>query len=435
MLTGGEAELEPNIIYLGYLSALPARISAPHVVNLYCCLSGPLEGVPEFVDDSAYKNVNLIVLPNVDDVFATFNMVNQPVVQDLAHHDHMRDLVNALFSDQGLQYLVDTAYRILNNPIIVTDMSNAHLALALGEHPDKDPDSILARLWHDSEENQAPNMEAIEYDKKINILQILRRRTSPYVYRHEILKHRVMTSLVLVHGAEIAKVTMIEHHHPFGLGDSFLFASLVRYVGQELSKYIFYHNNKGRSRSYFLMDLLNNLNMAPKAISRRLASIDYRIQDSMFLGIFRQRNILTHNFQALDMAFVADKIAAPVLSGHLYAVSNDELVVLFNFKDGQEWAAPSLKLLTRYATQFDCLWGMSNIFHSLEEIHTAYSQARSATELGNQYFFIHEICPTRLVVFFSHISTIAMLEVCGKNQPLDLFIDPTVLALKSYDDT
>lgn len=434
LLTGNETEFMPHIIYFGYQSAFPQSLNVEHTVNFFCCLSGPMETVSESALDASFQRTNFIVLPNVDDIFSAYNTVNEPVVQDLAHHDTMRHLILALFSDQGLQYLVDTAFRVLGNPIIVVDMSSSHLAIAPAENPSDDPDSIISKLWQDHYENKSANQQSIVYDKENEIMQKLRRRTSPYVYHHELLGCRVMVSLVLVHGVELARVTMLEHFHPFGQGDSFMFSNLARYIGQELSKNIFYKTNKGRSRSYFLLDLLNNLQMTPKTISRRLASLDYTIYDSLYVAIFRQRSILTHNLQQIDIAFVADKISGPILSGHLYAVSNDELVVLFNFAKGQEWRLPSLKSLTRYAGQMDCLWGVSNEFHSLENIHMAYAQARSAIDFGNQYFFIHEICPIRLVVFYKHISTIAMLESSNKTQSLEIFIDPSLMELKAYDD-
>jgi sugar diacid utilization regulator len=436
LLTGNETEFNPNIIYFGYLSTFPPSIHAAHVVNLFCCLNGALKDAStalDFLNDESYKNTNFILLPDVDDIFAVYNIVNKSIVDDLAHLDYMRDLINAFFSDQGLQHLVDTAYHVLKNPIIVIDMSDAHLAITLGENPEENSDPILANLWRDHLENQSVNLEAIEYGKQNDITQKLR-HTSPLIYYHELLKHQVMASLVLVHGVEVAKVIMIEHNRSFEPTDNFYFHSLAQYIGQELSKNFFYKNNKNRIRSSFLMDLLSSTHITPKTISRRLASIDYTMQDSLYLAIFRQRNILTHNFHHIDLTFAVGTISAPILSGHLYAINNDELVVLFNFTQEQKWKLPSLETLTRFATQLDYLWGVSNEFHTLSDIHTAYTQARSAIDFGNQYFFVHEICPIRLVVFYKHISTMSLLESCAKTQPLNIFIDPSLLELKTYDD-
>lgn len=40
-------------------------------------------------------------------------------------------MTNAFFSDQGLQYLTDTAYQVFNNPIFVVNESYKYMALFL----------------------------------------------------------------------------------------------------------------------------------------------------------------------------------------------------------------------------------------------------------------------------------------------------------------
>ena len=44
----------------------------------------------------------------------------------------MHLLVNALFSGNGLQYLIDTATHIFGNPIYVVDLQNKYLSMPEG---------------------------------------------------------------------------------------------------------------------------------------------------------------------------------------------------------------------------------------------------------------------------------------------------------------
>ena len=48
----------------------------------------------------------------------------------------MHILTNALFSGNGLQYLVDTASHLFGNPIYVVDLQNKYLAMSAGIVPD-----------------------------------------------------------------------------------------------------------------------------------------------------------------------------------------------------------------------------------------------------------------------------------------------------------
>ena len=61
--------------------------------------------------------------------------------------DAGKQMINALFSDMGLQHIVDVAARVLGNPVAVIDANYRYVARKMDVAPDDD--SEFARVMRD----------------------------------------------------------------------------------------------------------------------------------------------------------------------------------------------------------------------------------------------------------------------------------------------
>lgn len=158
-----------------------------------------------------------------------------------------------LHSNQGLQSIVDTAYDILQNPVIVVDSS--YKILAMYQNP------VIAGERDDLEEQRSlgymlkSNVEAMT---KAKLYERARENGYPFYNKDADAKYGWITALVYIHGIEVGQIGVMDSQHPFSDVDFELVDFLCKVVSLELQKSDFYRTNQGLMHSYFLSDLLDN---------------------------------------------------------------------------------------------------------------------------------------------------------------------------------
>ena len=110
---------EIGVLYVGPLEHLPP----PRFGISYLC-TGPM---PDDSQLPAWEGVNLVWTSSPPNY--VIRRVSESLAQQYRYQSACGELVGALSTGRGLQHLLDCAYRVLGNPLIVVDTSYKILAI------------------------------------------------------------------------------------------------------------------------------------------------------------------------------------------------------------------------------------------------------------------------------------------------------------------
>ena len=124
------------------------------------------------------SDANIVRLSSSADPFACYNAIQAVFVEDQVFSSVIRRLLDAHFSNKGLQYLIDEASAALGKPIVVVDTIYRYIAYQLGDLPNED--TQLARVMEAEIANEMVLDSAIEYIRDERIDSEIARSHVPY---------------------------------------------------------------------------------------------------------------------------------------------------------------------------------------------------------------------------------------------------------------
>ena len=253
IITKNQNRFKKSTLYLSATMLLPDP-STPETITIFC--------YGDIIDFSKYKNSSFRILYFVQEISQAelFNFTSESMTDIPQVSMGMHILVNALFSGNGLQHLVDAAAEIFGNPVYVVDLQHKYLAISSGIFPDNP---------FYSKENESPYIreEGILYIRKNQIDAKVRKSKLPIYFFNEMVGHGTLICAIHIDGIEVGHIMLQESEHKFRQMDSELLYNFSRLVSIELQKNSVFTDNKGVMYSYFLADLLKNPNSNVLVIS------------------------------------------------------------------------------------------------------------------------------------------------------------------------
>lgn len=420
LITRGQNDFKGDVLYFGDMSLLPVRLKQDQFL---CFLGYGKRELPEFYHTC--RNCNLVYLHPEADPFECYNLLQGLFLEDQDLTGKIRRIMFALLSNNGLQYLIDEASKTLGNPIFVVDTSYQYIARQTGELPADD--SEYARIMRQEMEYNSILESGVNYIKNTQLDETVCKMNEPYCLYNDYLKKKTMISSVRIHGIEVAHVMMVEQNQPFSRNDFDCFQRLAHFVGQEMQKSAFYQTNKGQMYSYFLINLLNDPQPVQRVLQRRLQVLHYALLDKFIVAAIQpKKGIFTG--QTFDV--VTGQLRG-ILTGNIYALYDNCLVILFNRKKDASLGEYTEEVLERYATINFLDVGISNEFNDLTEIRQFYQQAVCAVQYGRRFPKQHNGGP---LYFYREYAYVEMLDLCGKQANLMKFCHPRLLDLLAHDE-
>ena len=408
-----------DVVYFSKASLIPANIANGDFFN--CIVQGPTGG--EHLENC--PNVNMIWLAEDTNFFALFNSIQAVFMEDRDLAAATRKLLAAHFSNQGLQYLIEEAGSILDNPIVVVDTSYRYIANFLGlESGDESP---VANAIKQELSKEMLLDEAVSYIRDSRIDSEIARLKGPYLRFDERLGCNTMTQAVMVHGICVAHILMIEYHHPFTDLDREVFIRLGNFTSQELQKSELWGPTTGEMGSYFLENLINDSSPSAAVTNRRLKALNFHPKPLLFAFCFHAPGEGLSQMQA-------ERIAAqlsPILHHSLYTRHHQQLVAIIT-RDLDEGISERTELKVRDVAALNGLTvGVSNSFRSLTETRHAYQQARAAIRYGEM---ASGVINDGGFYRYSDYAFLHMMSLAGRRTNLLHLCHPALLNLLEYDE-
>ena len=406
------ANYESNILYFGYTSELP---KIPPRMNLtFLCIEDCK--LPDSYQKESLTHLNLITLSSTSNQMEILKILTQ-MFGDAARISSGRShLIDILHSNQGLQAIIDTAYNILQNPIIVVDSSYKILAMyqdpnVSGDRTDLEEQRSLGYMLPD-------NIEAMNRAKLYEQTRIAR---YPTYNKDPLASHGWITALIYIHGIEVGQIGVMDSTHNFTEVDFELIDFLCKIVSLELQKSDFYRTNQGLMHSYFLSDLLDNKVQDSSAIKQRMMNLGWKLTSNLHIMLISDH---ARNFFDGKAQLITSQLHRLFPSSR-WVIYHGQIVFLLSsdtprtFSESEE--------LYHYLEINHLTASISNSFDNILDIRKYYLQAAKAESFGRRF---HPHVPIHLYsdYMFHHMG-----EIVAKEYPLVDFYHPGIVAIRDYD--
>ena len=405
---------ESGILYFGNVSDLPEQLPG-QPLNFLCLEDAPL---PSWYLSGAPTRLNLITLENTitsTQILQTLTSLFGNAARIAGGRSHLLEVLHA---NQGLQAIVDKAYEILQNPIIVVDSSYKILAM----YQDT---SIPEDRWDLEEQRSLGYMLQTNIDamNKAKIYEQTRLAQYPVYNKDPSESHGWITALIYIHGIEVGQIGVMDSTHPFTEVDFELIDFLCKIISLELQKSDFYRTNQGLMHSYFLSDLLDNQTQDSAVIKQRMTNLGWDLRNHMQILLISD---LAHNFFDGKAQLITSQLHS-LLPSSRWVIYHGQIVFLISSETPKTFS--KREGLYHYLSINRLTASVSNQFDSLLDIRKYYLQAVKAEAFGLRFH------PEEPIHYYEDYLFQHMGEIVATKQPLRDFYHPGVVAIREYDAT
>lgn len=406
----GQNSFDPSALYLTDTSFLPSETQSGHFV-IFCY------GTP--IDFSKYEQstFTLVFFDHIASYQHFFNTLQAHLTEVQQITAGMHIMVNALISEKGLQYLVDTAAKIFCNPLYVIDLQHKYLAISSGIFPNNDFFQMENKAGYISE-------EGLKFIRKNKIDEKVRKNNTPYYFVNPLIGQGMLIDVIQIQGIEVGHIMLQEAEHAFNEFDSDLFHRFSKLVSMELQKDTVFANNKGVMYSYFLADLLKNPNVNTSLVKKRLEALGYKLKEDLYIIVIPS---ISYHTTELRLEVIIQHIRT-IFVGCIYVIYEDTIVFLISRNKYQGLQPFELEQFTSFLTANQLKAGISNFFNHLEDAHRFYKQAVDSVKLGLQ---LKDDSP---IFYYRDYYIYQMLKIYEKtDKEIRFLIHPGLMQLYQYD--
>lgn len=417
-----EATSKPrgDVLYFADSELLPDHVGDAHHFN---CIVVDGADAPEGLINQ--PNVNLIWLASGSDLFACYNVLQTSFLENQQLTSIVRRILNAHFSNQGLQYLIEEAAIALKKPIVVVDPAYRYIAYHLGDLPDND--TTLSQVMSEEIANETVLDEAVAYIRDSQIDSQIARTKGPYEQFNEMLQCNTMTLAVMVRGVCVAHVMMMELDEPFGDLDREAFVRIAQFVAQELQKSEVWGPTSGEMGSYFLENLLNDRSPSVAVTRRRLKALNFHPKELLYAVCLHAPG---EGLSQVQCEHVAAQLR-PILHHSLYTRHHQQLVAVLSRDMDEGLSERTVRKLREVATLNGLTVGVSNVYRSITDTRRGYEQARAAIRYGTT--MSHPLDDGCLFRYCDYAYAQA-LDLAGRRMNLLMLCHPALRQLMEYDE-
>ena len=286
----------------------------------------------------------------------------------------MQKFFNVVYSNEGLQQLIDTAREVFGHPMLVHDSTYKVLAFSY------DVGDVMA-FPEDTNGDKYVDEKTIAYIRSNNIIWKTRNGGLSHYVKKENLFHGTALSLIHIEGIEVAELVVYEHGQQFQEMDFKLIESFSKLLSVELQKTNFFSINKNLIPNYILADLLEKKINDEDTVNRRFHYLKWTKSKNLYIMVITNRTIGSFDSK-IPFIIQSLKSFIPINNCIVYksvlVAFIDESLTHILFNDTNSEFLEYLEVNSLYA-------GVSLKFTKLSESRKYYLQALKASEIGQRH--------------------------------------------------
>ncbi|KPU42499.1 hypothetical protein OXPF_42840 [Oxobacter pfennigii] len=367
-LSSNPTSFEQDILYICLSSEYLKQQSADTCVNLICTSNVNLNAIKE-----KFENFNLVVFDESADLFEIHNKIQNIILEHRRTNEALGKILSSLVMGKGLQYMLESSYELLKNPMVITDANYKLLAYTKGlEFNDPMYNEIIKYGY-------VPNDALISKDSPPIIVDRENyRKGKPYIVKMSNLLHRRMYGRITAKEHRLAHLIIYEVNKPFEDNDIELANMLCDAFSLEIQKTALLQQKRVFNEETFFTELLDG-KLEEMGVIRNTAEIlNLRPEKKLYIFSIDLNQCDINKFSLAYVQKSLEEMIPCCLSAHY----EDWIVMLvsceteiFNDKNFLSKLYYFLKNTKVYA-------GLSMCFCKLSETRKYFLQSVKAMELS-----------------------------------------------------
>jgi hypothetical protein len=194
----------PGILYVGMLSSLHALANVREGTSFLC-----IEDVP-YINNPL--GLNLLLVENTISLNTLLNEVQKIFAASSGTAVNWSALLDVALRQGRAQEIVDIAFRLFENPVILSDRSTKLIARSGGIGGE-------SKLWKDHSEYGYFSYETMQSQNYKRISRQLDKNAQPILLQKEISQYDTINGKIYIGNTKIANLSILNSNRPFREAD------------------------------------------------------------------------------------------------------------------------------------------------------------------------------------------------------------------------
>ena len=286
----------------------------------------------------------------------------------------MAEKVRAIENGNGIQFLLNSAYMILNNPIYVIDIN--YNLLAYTKVSIDDPN------WNELISTGSFSLKTLEILANEGLIESITNVDTTVILRNEKLKHAKMAGhFVNRDNIKVGIAMMTEYNAPFDVENTAAFEMLTEKITDEIRNYDYFTMLAMTFHEDKINQLLDGAVKNPLLYNPQAQVLYDNFDDYLYVAVVsvEQYDILDNvHRNRLEYFKSMLKTMFPFFK---YSVYSDYIVILMSSKNKIYGGTPFFNIEAELFERNGFFVGISDSFENIYELRTYYDQA--VAELSN----------------------------------------------------
>ncbi|MBW9156860.1 helix-turn-helix domain-containing protein [Clostridium sp. FP2] len=318
------------------------------------------------------NKLKIIEINQNENILEIFNEVKCFFRRDIKYNQFKISLLEAFLSGEGLYKIINTASKLIGNPLIVIDLSFKVLASSPIEN-------ITDLLWMDNVKKGYCSYEFIAELTKLETLKKGRQTKRPFIVTCPISPIEKIVFKIEINNKTIGNILLLQCEKQVSPDDYDYLILISEIISKELGKKQFYKNTKNVLSEEILYDLLENTIENKEIIKERLKNCSLVFSKHIFVMV-----IDISNFE-LRQSIYSRYLSTALLN--LFPISNsiyyNGAIVIIDDREEYIENENKTESIKKFLLENNLKMGISSEFSSIEDCSIYYHQAIRSLEIGS----------------------------------------------------
>lgn len=392
-----------------YIMSIRSLLNIEPVIDRINILS--FKGYNITLEQVELLNANVILLDRTIDIDLIFNDIKNMLSIHRRYIKNTEKLYEAVLEGSTLQQIIELAYEMINNPIILYDCSKKLIAYI------KNINYIDEAFALKLENMQANSIGFPEYDSH--------KMTSREAYFHinnRKNKHANMVSNIEIDHKLVGYLVVIEAKRVLDEYDVELISLLSNIISLEMGKDSFYQYSRGFAFEKLFFDLLEESIEDSLVLDSRIENLNLESKGN--IKVLTLSPVEKHSANTV-FPYVRDQFDKKY-EGKSF-IYKDKIVKLITYEKDNPFTDDFFKELEKFLKNNKMYCGLSLCFHNVKDLKQYYIQSVKSIELGLK------LMKKEQIFIYDDYLPFHIMEECSENIDVVDFCHPSLLQLIDYD--
>ncbi len=363
-------------------------------------------------------NANVILIESSCLIYEVLNIISEMIAHNSEITAKPAAMFNTIIKGRGVQYIIDIASELLENPVLLGDANHRLLAASKFKEVDDAPWMEFRNIGYCTYDYTQ------RYGFKKWIETSVKTRKAVIGDLGDAFKYQRIFCTVNVEDRVFGHLAVLEYNRPFQEKDLEITEFICQTLASEMRNQ-YQVNTNDRMTSRLLLDILQGVPMTADQVKDRIKGLKLYLPEKWQLMAIRF-NSYADTFEVISYLRETAKELGLISD---IVVFEDHLIALIQKMPTPQERPKVRENLERILARYDMYAGFSHYFSEMEKIHAHYKHAISAIKAGMK------IDNEKTMYRYEDYAVYDMIQVFHHEHDVMEYCHPAVLKLKAYDQS